>query len=73
MSILASLFDIVNDPSILGLTAAESSAESMIYQKPIALFEVDDEMAVGHFLTSTDNKLLSLQILFALRHKSLVS
>ena len=50
VSILASLFDILHDPSIVGLpTSVEDDATDLIYSKPINLFTIDDEAAVGHF------------------------
>ena len=73
-SILASLFDIIHDPSIVGLTPSDNPTSNITYERPIALFTVDDEAVVGHFLSAaTNNKLTSLQMLFALRHNSLVS
>ena len=62
-SIIASLFDILDDPSILGLPE-EQERSPLTYQKPSALFCFDDEAAVTHFMAVGSNELVALQILF---------
>ena len=44
-SILASLFDIINDQSILGIEE-KSCEQNLTYVKPIPLFVFDDEVAI---------------------------
>ena len=70
-TILASLFDIIHDKSIVGIK--EESRSSLSYSKPIGLFDFDDDAAIAHFMQKTESydELVSLQFLFIIRQKSL--